>query len=237
VEQSLESSAHLPRWGVKRALGAFLLGGALAWVLWTATAFPLGVNDEVLQIAYGATPVSPLRLLVLSTPISTYGMYQLLHPWLLPVLLLYFAPPFAWGVSARRWWVPGLAYGLGGVLTNPWPYVLLRQSGFVPDLFYTASLLVWAALPLAVLASGLGALWCRLSPRLIASASARMGRQAARTDVPTLPEQRALLQSQRSSGELLARRSLPLAWGVVALLGVAILALQVFSFLRLWVVR
>lgn len=237
MELSLESYAHPRRWGVKRTSGAFLLGGTLAWVLWTATAFPLGVNDKMLQIAYGATPVSPLRLLVLSTPISTYGMYQLLHPWLLPVLLLYFATPFAWGVFARRWWVPGLAYGLGGVLTNPWPYVLLRQSGFVPDLFYTASLLVLAALPLAVLASGLGALWRLISRGGIVNPPASIGWQAARTAAPALPEQIATLQSQRGSGGLLARRSLPLAWLVVALLSVTILALQVFSFLRLWTVR
>lgn len=229
------SSLHPARWGVKRSLGAFLLGGVIGWALWTATAFPLAVNDEMLRVTYSGGAPSPVHVLTLSTPISTYGMYHLLHPWLLPVLLLYFALPFRWGMSARRWWLPGLAYGLGGVLTNPWSFTVLRQSTFVPTIFYTASFLVLTALPLAILASGLGFLWRLVSVNRIARHHIMMGQQVAGAALPPLRGQVATLLSKQDAAHRVAQRFISPVW-VAVFLGLIILALQVFSFLRLWAV-
>jgi hypothetical protein len=219
-------------WGIKRSLSALLLGGAVAWLLWTATAFPLQAENEITLFERGGTISSPLHILSISIPLGSDSLLMLLNHWLLPVLLLYLAPPFLWGKSARSWWLPGLAYGLGTVITNPWPYVLLFDHTSEPAEYYTAGLLVLSALPLALVAAGLGALWQRAQGRIII-------REYPHLTSPILPPLQiggVPIQGPPSTAVRLFHRSISLKWLVLVLVSLVILLVQVVSFLRLWAV-
>jgi hypothetical protein len=107
-------------------------------------------------------PVWPTPTLLDSIPGAGNAFYAYLTfgwLWLLPLLVLYLVLPFLWGRRAQRWWVPGLAYGMGTWLSAPW---------FVFELFsimwgmwqYSAEARIIAlALPLALVASFAGRCW------------------------------------------------------------------------------
>lgn len=232
------SARHLARqlaavqpahWGVKRFLYAMLLGAIVAWGLWTATAFPLVTNISMIDLSERvvSSPPSLLHLLILSTPLSTVSFGELwFHSWVLPVVLLYFVPAFLWGKSARRWWLPGLVYGLGAVITHPLPYFGLFFTYYAETFeYHTAAVMVLLVLPLTIAVAGLGALWQRVQGRIIIKVHPLLAGQT----LPALP-------GQPSTAVLLFRRSISLKWLVLVIIIFAILALEVFFYWRLWTV-
>jgi len=234
------ASTHPARWRVRHVLGAGLLGGVVVWVLWTATAYPLVVNNVLGQLAYNSSWPDktglPLHLLVLSTPLSLVSVGELTgQHWLLLVLLLYLVLPYVWGLRARRWWLPGLAYGLGAVLLNPVTYGVFFQLS-TPEIpwLLTMSMLALAGLPLAVLASGLGAGWRVCSSGLMARGRAVVLAHLPRRPLVSASAQRAMLQPPRRVLVSLSRRRLKLRWVVIGLLLLAILAVEIVSFARIW---
>lgn len=238
------SARHLARqlaaiqpayWGVKRFLLTMLLGAVVAWGLWTATAFPLVANNFMIDLPRQiSSPPSPLRLLIFSIPLNGMSLYELwFHSWVLPVLLLYFVPAFLWGKSARRWWLPGLAYGLGALITSPWPYysLLFSHDPQVYD-FHTASVLVLLSLPLSIAVAGLGALWQRAQGRVIIKAHPLLAGQTLPSTQPRLLS----LPGQPSTAVLLFRRPISLKWLALIIIILGILALEAFFYWRLWAV-
>jgi hypothetical protein len=233
------SSIHPTHWGIRRFLKAALIGWLISWCLWTATAFPLLVDNAIKQFQPGNDILSsPLRLLFLSTPISEVGVSFLLHPWLLPILLLYLAMPFLWGTSTHRWWVPGLAYGLGTVTTQPGSYVFLRNIADPSSAFPTLSILLLATLPLAVLAAGLGYAWHQLYNSVINKHHflmlSRLRRRFSEQSQSVTDEQPSLLQSRGLAYASLTQRGISRKGILGVIIGIIIIALQVFSFVRVW---
>jgi hypothetical protein len=216
-------------WGVKRFLLAMLLGAIVAWGLWTAIAFPLVTNISMIDLSQRvvSSPPSLLHLLILSTPLSTVSFGELwFHSGVLPVVLLYFIPAFLWGKSARRWWLPGLAYGLGAVITHPLPYFGLAFTFYAERFeYHTAAVMVLMLLPLTVAAAGLGALWQRAQSRMIIKVHPLLAGQA----LPAFP-------GQPSTAVLLFRRPVSLRWLALIIIVLAILALEAFFYWRLWTV-
>lgn len=216
-------------WGVKRFLFAMLLGAIVAWGLWTATAFPLVANISMIDLSERvvSSPPSLLHLLLLSTPLSLVSFDELwFHSWVLLALLLFFVPAFLWGKSARRWWLPGLAYGLGAVITHPLPYYGLWFTYYSQRFeYHTAAVMVLLVLPLTIAVAGLGALWQRVQGRIIIKVHPLLAGQT----LPALP-------GQPSTAVLLFRRSISLKWLVLVIIIFAILALEVFFYWRLWTV-
>lgn len=216
-------------WGVKRFLFTMVLGAIVAWGLWIATAFPLVANISMIDLSERvvSSPPSLLHLLILSTPLSLVSFDELwFHSWVLPAVLLYFVPAFLWGKAARRWWLPGLAYGLGAVITHPLSYYGLLFSYYSETFeYHTAAVMVLLLLPLTIAVAGLGALWQRAQGRVIIKEHPFLSGQA----LPSLP-------GQPSTAVLLFRRSISLKWLVLVLLGLAVLALEVFFYSRLWTV-
>lgn len=239
------SARHLARqlaavqpaqWGVKRFLLTMLLGAIVAWGLWTATAFALIVNGLIIPLSEKeiSSPPPLLHLLLLSIPPSTVSFSELwFHSWVLPVVLLYFVPAFLWGKSARRWWLPGLAYGLGAVITNPLPYFGLFFTYYAETFeYHTAAVMVFLVLPLTVAVAGLGALWQRAQGRMIVKAHPLLAGQALPSTQPGLLS----LPGQPSTAVLLFRRPISLKWLALIIIILAILALEVFFYWRLWTV-
>jgi hypothetical protein len=219
-------------WGIRRFLSALVLGGIIAWLLWTATAFPLLINNEMAQFERGETISSPLHILMISIPPGSDTLFMLLNPWLLPVLLLYLVPPFLWGKTARSWWLPGLAYSLGTIITNPWPYVLLFDHTIEPPQYHTAGVLVLTTLPLSLVAAGLGKLWQRAQGRIII----RERHQLISPAQPPLLTYLTPIQGQASTIVRLFQHPISMKWLILALISFAILLLQMVSFFRLWVI-
>ncbi|HEY7348073.1 MAG TPA: permease prefix domain 1-containing protein [Ktedonobacterales bacterium] len=233
------ASAHPARWDVRRIVGAGFLGGLVVWALWTATAYPLVVNNALNQLAYNSVwpdkTSLPLHLLILSTPLSLVSVGELSgQHWLLPVLLLYLILPYAWGLRAKRWLLPGLAYGLGAALLNPLTYGLLFVLSTPTDSsLLNMSMLALVVLPLAVLASGLGYAWRVSSPGLITRCGAVVLSRLPGQRVLAINTQQMALQP-RSALASLSRRRLSLKWVIFSLIIVAILAVEIVSFARIW---
>lgn len=214
---------------IRRFLSTMLLGAIVAWGLWTATAFPLVTNISMIDLSERvvSSPPSLLHLLILSTPLSTVSFGELwFHSWVLPVVLLYFVPAFLWGKSARRWWLPGLAYGLGAVITNPLPYFGLAFTYYAETFeYHTAAVMVLLVLPLSIAVAGLGALWQRAQGRIIIKEPSLLAGQT----LPASP-------GQPSTAVLLFRRPISLKWLALIIIILAILALEAFVYWRLWAV-
>jgi hypothetical protein len=105
-------------------------------------------------------PETAFHALTLSTPLGGEAFLAYLTlgwAWLVPLLALYLMPPFTWGRRAARWWAPGLAYGVGTWLAAPWFVAYWfrfdRNWGLEAE-----ARLILLAVPLALLASGAGAL-------------------------------------------------------------------------------
>jgi len=158
-------------WGPRRFLAGTILGAGMAWLLWTAGSFPILAYNFSMSALPGSPPPDVENLIVQSTPLTEGGFYAYVAGgwlWLLPLLALYLALPFWWGRRAWRWWLPGMAYGLGGWLAVFWfPFFAFRFDG---SGFAAEARLALLALPLAVLASWAGWLFRRgLRPRLDAA--------------------------------------------------------------------
>ncbi len=234
------ASVHPVRWSARRLVGAGFLGGLVVWALWTATAYPLVVNNALRQLAYNSTwpdkTSLPLHLLVVSMPPSMVGIEELSGQYqFLPVLLLYVLLPYAWGLRARRWWLPGLAYGLGAVLLNPLTYGVFFKL-FTPEMpsLLSVSILALLGLPLAMLASGLGHAWRVFSPGLKAQYRAAVLSYLPGQRVTTADISRAALQPQRPALTPLSRHRLRPEWGVASLIIAAVLVVEGITFARIW---
>lgn len=156
--------AHASPWKLSHLVGVAALGAATAWGLWLLGTFP--IIYQMLTGPNRAIPALPMRevlreAFVTSTPLSQGAFYAFLSvgwPWLLALLALYLVPPILWGARVRRWWAPGLAYGLGTWLSMPW--IALPVAWQNPqDGFQAEARLIAAAVPLALLASALGWVW------------------------------------------------------------------------------
>ena len=151
------------------------------------------------------------------------------------MLLLYLVLPYAWGLRAKRWWVPGLAYGLGAVLLNPLTYgVFFQLATSEMASLLTMSMLALTSLPLAVLASGLGFTWRVFSPGLIVQYRAAVlshlpGQHVIPANVP-----QAAHQPRRPVQASLSPRRLSSHWVIISLILVGILAVEGIAFARIW---
>jgi hypothetical protein len=157
------SRVHPVSWRGWRFVRSVGVGVVATWAIWTGGCFPILANDayaHAISVGYGddfVTADLPMRMFDSSTPVGSgaYEAFQIAGwGWLLALLLLYCLLPFVWGLRARRWWAPGLAYGLGTWIGAPAGLLLfLRWS----DPFWPADLrivgtFVLALLPLALLA-------------------------------------------------------------------------------------
>ena len=170
-------AAHPQPWGAVRWVSSLAAGALATWLLWLAATIPATIYYNSLHPMYLLDPqgqlialhISAYHTLVESSPLGGGAFYAYLTlGWLfiLPVLALYLIPPFLWGNRARRWWAPGLAYGLGTWISAPWFIleVILADWGFSAE-----GRIIALALPLSLAAAFLGWRWRALS----ASTSAR----------------------------------------------------------------
>ncbi len=160
------------RWGWRRSLGGVAVGAALTWAIWIAWTLPAYIiyfQIHQVNTVYSAGATHPnlidvaLHNFIQSSPLTTFPFFAYLQfgwAWLLPPLLLFAVAPFLWGARAERWWAPGLAYGLGAWLAVPWfVFFFFRFDGNWDT--EAVARVVLLALPLALLASGVGYLWRR----------------------------------------------------------------------------
>ena len=170
-------AAHPRPWGKRRWIMGIVTGAVVTWVLWLVGTVPVMIYNYVRDPGYqcpplpsnwnppvsrycypGAPgvhvlPLSPITTLLDSIPGAGNAFYAYLTfgwLWVLAFLVLYLVVSFLWGRRAQRWWVPGLAYGLGTWFSAPW---------FVLELFSTIlnysaeGRIIALALPLALVAS------------------------------------------------------------------------------------
>jgi hypothetical protein len=164
-------AAHPRAWGPSRWAAGLVAGAVVTWVLWLAGTAPALAYYFTLYPVYLVDPhgqrhllsMSPIQTLIQSSPLASGAFYAYLAfgwLWLLPLLALYLVVPFVWGRRARRWWMPGLAYGLGTWLSAPWfALEVVRTSDWA---FSAEGRILALALPLALVASYAG--W-RRQPR------------------------------------------------------------------------
>lgn len=193
------NAVHPVAWNRARVLRGVAWGVVVTWLVWTLVTYPV---LAYLTVTRGYVPGNPpgifqplwLDLLFYASPPAFGGVWALRTApalWLVPLVLLYGAVPFVWGIRARRWWLPGVAFGLGGVLAFPWIVVAwlaswqwqlfdwtpgLSIGSQVSQLHVFAAL--WLFVPVALVASGLGAVVSALLPNV--SAREVMGRGALR---------------------------------------------------------
>lgn len=170
------SAARLISWSKVRWARGVALGALLSWLIWTVGTFPVMLYYQTLYPMYdgrpgGAftlVPIDPWHTLMQSTPPSGDAFFAYLTAgwaWLIPLILLWLALPFAWGLRARHWWAPGLAYGLGVWLSMPWGLFLWALPGASDWGFQAEAGMIIAALPLALLAALAGCAWREWHPR------------------------------------------------------------------------
>ncbi len=159
------NNTHAQVWGAGRFARGLVLGALATWAIWTLGVYPLLAQQTIAILSDSTTPISPtlpISVLIQSTPVADGGFWvfqQAGWPWLLPLLVVFCATPFVWGMRARRWWAPGLAYGLGAWLAVSWFIVILVVTLVQPTLdvpFQAEAQLALLAVPLALLAAGLG---------------------------------------------------------------------------------
>lgn len=164
------SAARLITWSKARWAGSIALGALISWGIWTAGTFPVAIYIQTLYPSYnmqpggGLTliPIDPLNTLIQSTPMASGAFFAYLTvgwAWVIPLIALYMVLPFFWGRRARRWWAPGLSYGLGVWLLAPWAFFLWAMPGAGDWGFQAEAGMVIAALPLALLAALAGYAW------------------------------------------------------------------------------
>lgn len=170
------NAVHPIAWSPMRFVRGAAWGVVVTWLVWTLVTYPV---LAYLTVTRGAVPGNLpgvfhplwLDLLFYASP-PAFGAIWALGAvpalWLVPFILLYSAVPFVWGMRARRWWVAGLAFGLGGVLAFPW---VLATIPYRWNDGNNAWLLVvvaayWLLMPIAVAASGVGAFAATWLPSL-----------------------------------------------------------------------
>jgi hypothetical protein len=156
------AAAHPTIWGPSRWVRGVGIGLVLTWVLWIGGTWPAAARDIAMhQMGSVLAPSeTAFHALTLSTPLGGEAFLAYLTlgwAWLVPLLALYIMTPFTWGRRAARWWAPGLAYGLGTWLAAPWfvAYWFRFDSNWAIE---AEARLILLAVPLALLASGAGAL-------------------------------------------------------------------------------
>jgi hypothetical protein len=175
-------ASHAIGWGMRGWIAGMLTGAVVTYALWVVASLPATGYYFYSAVQSGAPPipVEVWNLLVQSLqlgPATFYASFVNLHymGWLyalylvLPGVVLvgpYLVLPFVWGRGAQRWWVPGLAYGLGTcLLTVPELFIVavslmmvrvpITDSGVITSLAWMSAV----ALPLALAASFAG--WWR----------------------------------------------------------------------------
>lgn len=157
--------AHPQEWGRRRWLIGALVGAAATWAIWVAGTLPAMIyyfhRYPVYTISRSGAHILNMPRVTYSTPISLGGFDAYLALgwlWLAPLLALFAVIPFVWGSRARRWWAPGIAYGLGAWLSVPW----FALEAFSTDWAWSAEgRIIALGLPLASAASYGGWLWRR----------------------------------------------------------------------------
>jgi hypothetical protein len=159
------SAAHARPWReVLRVASRVGLGFIAAPVVWLLCAFPVvvlaafsqhsivpGNGDLPTDLLYALSPQSGTDASAIS-----FGGW----PQVAALTLLYGALPFWWGRRARRWWVPGLAFGAGiaaffALFVVPTWFI---DPQFLPhgQPYFGMSIFTFALPPVTVAASGLG---------------------------------------------------------------------------------
>ena len=173
-------AAHPQPWGPWRWIVGLVAGAVVTWALWLAGTVPATVYYYTLYPLYLLDPhgrldpvyMSPFHTVVESSPIASGAFEAYLTLgwlWLVPFLALYLVLPFFWGRHARRWWVPGLVYGLGTWLSVPWFVLELLSTDWA---FSAEGRIIALALPLALAASFAGWRWRAWSASAVARAQA-----------------------------------------------------------------
>lgn len=164
------SRAYAMRWGPWRFARAVGLGIVATWVIWTLGTFPVLASYAAAN-AWRASPPPYVSgwdavqsVLIQSTPLTSsasFAYYSAGWLWLVPLGLIWLALPFTWALRTRRWWLPGLSYGLGGWIAVPWfvRYIIPPASLIGDWPVLDASRLVLVMLPCALLASFVAYVW------------------------------------------------------------------------------
>ncbi|HUY76723.1 MAG TPA: permease prefix domain 1-containing protein [Ktedonobacterales bacterium] len=168
------SAVHQVQWRPRRYLRAGALGAAALWGIWMFGSIPEYIFlFTVSSIFKFEQPSFALfaSLALAGTPISDGGIVpyrELGWPWVALMLVVFGALPFVWALRAGRWWGPALAYGLGAWLSAPWfvPFAFgaginIFSVGMENWIWQDEARVIALALPVALIAASLGALWGR----------------------------------------------------------------------------
>jgi hypothetical protein len=184
-------AAHPRPWGPVRWIVGIVTGAVVTWGLWLAGTVPVMIyyftvlypvyqcqglptnwTPPLSNYCYPGSPYAhPMppnwsALLLDSSPGGRNAFYAYLTfgwLWVLPLLVLYLVLPFLWGRRAQRWWVPGLAYGLGAWLSAPWFIWEVAHSDWGFSAYSAEGRIIALALPLALVASCAGWFWRKWS--------------------------------------------------------------------------
>jgi hypothetical protein len=189
ISQELRVS-HPVAWGKRRWMVGMLMGAVVFYALYLVETVPLVIyyfSAHHLSLL----PLPPVVIWDWSSGSMlgylglTFVYSKLFFVWLLlPFFVLYPILPLRWGRRAQRWWVPGLAYGLGTCLlvlvdlfNRALFDVIVFKAGFLgPDVIHMDIIpFVWVAavaLPLALAASFVGWWWRERSASALGRAQA-----------------------------------------------------------------
>ncbi|MGH2485544.1 MAG: permease prefix domain 1-containing protein [Ktedonobacterales bacterium] len=155
------NAAHPNEWVRARWISGIVIGVCVTWALWLAGTLPAMVYHSLRYPVMSAGRQVAFPGLIQATPLTGGAFYAYLALgwlWLLPLLALYCVVPFLWGSRARRWWTPGLAFGLGAWLAVPWFAFEFVSADWA---WSAEGRIVALALPLALAASYAGWRWRR----------------------------------------------------------------------------
>lgn len=174
------SVTHPTRWRQALAIaGQALLGFTVGPILWLVCGFPFVLWYANAQHAIiPGRPDLPTALLEALSPQTGWAVDGVVFGgWaqLVILALAYSILPFSWGMHARDWWKPGLAYGLGLAGFFAWVTIptWFIDSQFLPHMqpYAGLSFIAVASLPLALLAAWLGSRWSALRRQPLTSVS------------------------------------------------------------------
>jgi len=168
------SAVHQVQWRPRRYVRASALGAAALWGIWMFGSIPeyifLFTVSSIFKLEQPSFSLFASVALA-GTPISDGGIVayrELGWPWVVLLVVVFGALPFVWARRAGRWWGPALAYGLGAWLSAPWfvPFAFgaginIFSVGMENWIWQDESRVIALALPVALIAASLGALWGR----------------------------------------------------------------------------
>jgi hypothetical protein len=189
ISRELRAS-HPISWGKRRWIVGVLMGAVVFYALYLVETVPLliyyfsahhlslpSLDPAAIWYWSGGSMLHYVGLTFVYSPLGLVWV-------LLPFFVLYPILPLRWGRRAQRWWVPGLAYGLGTCLLvlvdlfNSDLYnVIASQAGFLGVDFIHMYVIpvAWVtgvALPLALAASFVGWWWREQSTSALGRAQA-----------------------------------------------------------------